>query len=159
MTRAPLLGFALCALWLAPACSITALNDALARVTPAVISDRAFAWGERPDLAAATAPPATQAEALLRFGPPGEVLGLVNGDVFVYRWREIEFDALNLHSGFVTPVALPLYGRLDGDQRDRSLMLSFDREGRLRHAALDGWSWRGGPASSAGMQLSAEPNS
>ncbi|GJM22457.1 MAG: hypothetical protein DHS20C15_23720 [Planctomycetota bacterium] len=137
------------ALAFAPACSIVALNDALARVTPAVVSDRAFAWGERPVFDDTAALPATQAEALQRFGPPGEVLGLVDGDVFVYRWREIELDTLNLHSGFVAPVALPLYGRLDGDQRDRSLMLSFDRAGKLRHAAIDGQRWGAGGAAAA----------
>jgi hypothetical protein len=81
--------------------------------------------------AGASASPVLKADVLAALGPPGEVLPLVDGDVFVYRLRLTDVEFLNLNTGIFTGVFVPVYARLEGRQRDDALFVQFDAAGRL----------------------------
>ena len=82
----------------------------------------------------------SKGEVLAALGPPGRVLPLPAGDVFVYRRRSVDLSILQVNSGFFLPVGLPLYGEREGDRRDEAVMIFFDRQGRVDDTALGaGW--------------------
>ena len=51
-----------------------------------------------------------------RLGPPNVVLSRLGGDTFIYHDRNLDLTALNLHTGFVTPVAVSIYYDADGER-------------------------------------------
>ncbi len=77
------------------------------------------------------AEPVSKATVLSVLGPPGEVLPLAAGDVFVYRLRLTDVDVINLNTSIFTGIIVPIYARIDGRQRDRVLSVQFDASGRV----------------------------
>jgi hypothetical protein len=76
-----------------------------------------------------------KADVLAALGPPGEVLPLAAGDVFVYRVRRSDVDVLNLNTSILTGVFVPIYARIAGSQADDILYVMFDDAGRVRDVA------------------------
>jgi hypothetical protein len=77
----------------------------------------------------------TKAEVLAVLGPPGEVLPLAEGDLFIYRLRSSRWRVFDLHTGLVGAPRLSLYADLEGSDRDEALSVRFDREGRVLDVA------------------------
>ena len=75
--------------------------------------------------------PADKAEALAAWGPPAQVVPQFEGDVFVYRLQRVDQEVINLNTGFIAPVAVPVWARLTGLWTELRLYARFDREGRL----------------------------
>lgn len=69
-------------------------------------------------------------------GPPGEVLPSPRGDIFAYRLRYIDLQLIQINSGWIAPVGMPLWARADGLREDDTLMVFFDEEGRVRQLAM-----------------------
>ena len=80
----------------------------------------------------------TKAEVLAVLGPPGEVLPLVSGDLFVYRLRARSWRTIDLNTGLVGTPGLSLYADLEGRNTDEALTVRFDREGRVVDVASNG---------------------
>jgi len=79
----------------------------------------------------------TKSDVLATLGPPIEVIGQDEGEVFVYRRLARDTNVINLNPAmisFVTAPPLPIYYGSDSSGRDDTLMVFFDREGRLRNA-------------------------
>ncbi len=78
----------------------------------------------------------TKPDVLATLGPPIEVIGQDDGEVFVYRRLARDTNVINLNPGMVTFFAappVPIYFGSDSSGRDDTLMVFFDREGRLRN--------------------------
>jgi len=91
----------------------------------------AAAWAAGAPDAATAGAPASKAAVLAALGPPGEVLPLDNGDVFVYRLRLTDVDVLNLNTSIFTGIVVPIYARIEGRQRDDVLYVQFNAAGRV----------------------------
>jgi len=79
----------------------------------------------------------TKSDVLATLGPPIEVIGQDEGEVFVYRRLARDTNVINLNPAmisFVTAPPLPIYYGSDSSGRDDTLMVFFDREGRLRNS-------------------------
>lgn len=79
----------------------------------------------------------TKPDVLATLGPPIEVIGLDEGEVFVYRRLARDINVINLNPAmitFITAPPVPIYYGSDSSGRDDTLMVFFDREGRLRNA-------------------------
>ena len=79
----------------------------------------------------------SKAEVLATLGPPIHVIGQDTGEVFVYRRLARDTNVINLNPAmisFVPAPPVPIYYGSDSSGRDDTLMLFFDREGRLRNS-------------------------
>lgn len=81
------------------------------------------------------APGTSKAEVLARLGAPLEVLPRAGGDLFVYRLRHVDVDAVNLNTALYLPVFVPLYSHTSGERRSEVVHVAFDEQGRLEHVA------------------------
>lgn len=78
---------------------------------------------------------ASKAEVLATLGAPLEVLPRPGGDLFVYRVRRTDVVAVNVNTGMLVALALPLYSHTSGERRDALVHVYFDRAGRVEHVA------------------------
>ncbi len=79
--------------------------------------------------------PVTKPDVLATLGPPIQVIGQDAGEVFVYRRVARDTSVINLNPAmitFITAPPVPLYFGSDTSGRDDTLMVFFDRDGRLR---------------------------
>lgn len=122
MIRAALLVWAGCVLAGCPGCS------------PSFYTEVRYRSGvESPGV---PAPGTSKASVLASHGPPLEVLPLPNGDLFVYRVRRVDQRIWNVDTRQLSPLAVPLYVDALGERRDDSLMVFFDRQGKVTVAAV-----------------------
>jgi hypothetical protein len=80
--------------------------------------------------------PLSKGEVLESLGPPTHTIGQPDGEIFVYRREAIDRWIVELNPAFVqigvpTP-PIPLYFGSVTRGRDDTLMVFFDREGRVR---------------------------
>jgi hypothetical protein len=77
-----------------------------------------------------------KSDVMATLGPPIEVIGQDEGEVFVYRRLARDTNVINLNPAmisFVPAPPVPIYYGSDSSGRDDTLMLFFDREGWLRN--------------------------
>ena len=82
----------------------------------------------------ATGDAVTKAQVLGSLGPPLEVIRQAEGEVFVYRRVGRNVDVLDLNPGQVsglTPVDVPIFYQAWIEDRDDTLMIFFDAEGKM----------------------------
>jgi hypothetical protein len=79
-----------------------------------------------------------KAEVLSSLGPPVNIIGQDDGEIFVYRRVARDTNTIDLNPSYVFPGAPPvtLYLNSDVSGRDDLLMIFFDEAGRLRGASL-----------------------
>jgi len=76
-----------------------------------------------------------KADVLFRLGPPGEMIAQPDGDIWVYRLRIVGNRIINVHTGFVAPVAVPVYMDADGSSFDRTVFIFFSPAGDVSRVA------------------------
>lgn len=76
-----------------------------------------------------------KSRVLAELGPPAQTLPLLDGDVFVYRLRNVDQRILQLETGSFGGVDLLLYSEFEGWRTDLTLFCFFDRTGKLRDVA------------------------
>lgn len=111
---------------------------ALAGCAPTFFTDVEYSSGQRrvPRAGAGPLRPGDdKARVIELLGPPGEVLPHADGDVFTWRLRHIDLELLQLNAGLVTSVPVPLWVRSDARRLDDTVMVFFDRDGRVSHLA------------------------
>jgi outer membrane protein assembly factor BamE (lipoprotein component of BamABCDE complex) len=114
----------------------TLLLVAAVLVTPgcsgALYSRREVTTGQpRAEHRADVAVGSSKAEVLATLGPPGEVLPLAGGDLFVYRLRRSRWRTFDLNTGLVGWPRMSLFADLQGGNRDDALTVRFDTTGRV----------------------------
>ena len=82
----------------------------------------------------------SKAQVLFTLGPPIQVVGQDEGEIFIYRRLARDTSVINLNPSMITFVGpmppIPIYFASDSSGRDDTLMLFFDREGRLANQGL-----------------------
>jgi len=78
----------------------------------------------------------SKGQVLATLGPPSHTIGQPDGEIFVYRREALDRWVIELNPAFVptgipTP-PIPLYHGSFTRGRDDTLMVFFDREGRMR---------------------------
>ncbi len=136
MRRAALLGLVLCAL-LGSGCG-QALFSIVSFRSHDAYTDVALARFY--ELIAATGGKVSKPEVLFTLGPPIQVVGQDEGEIFIYRRLARDTSIINLNPSmisFVGPLPpIPIYFASDRSGRDDTLMIFFDREGRLANQGL-----------------------
>jgi hypothetical protein len=117
------------------ACSEAVLS--LTRIrTHDAYSDASYAAYERARDGGAV----TKAEVLAMLGPPIQVIGQEDGDIFVYRRDARDSRVLHLNPSMVSlgvaAPPIPIYYNSRTSGRDDTLMIFFDAEGRSRGQGL-----------------------
>lgn len=79
-----------------------------------------------------------KAEVLSSLGPPVNIIGQDDGEIFVYRRVARDTNTIDLNPSYVVPGAPPVsfYINTDVSGRDDLLMVFFDDAGQLRGASL-----------------------